>query len=601
MSDIYEPFYKLTGDRAAEAAFQDARNIDDNFIDRDQMIVDNFIAYGDAFALSLDPDLFEAPPRLRLNILAGVVDTVVAEVIRTRRRPMVVSRGCDWKKRRRCEMLTLWHDLLIEQERYEIEIAVRDAVICGMGFVLVEEGDDIPVLTRCFPGDIRFDDRACRGQEPRTIHYRRYIDADVLAAKFPDHADEIREANEPDPLYAWTMPINCTNVREVLYSWHLPSKKGAADGRFQVAIKGTMLLEEKWDKKRFRIATIRPVPGILGWWGEPIAKRAMPMQAELDKLLLRIQESVHLFAVPRVYTREQLPEGMNTNGYGLNIVCSEKPDFFIPQAMSPEVYQLVKDYINFIAQAIGASPFAAMSMKQPGIESAAGIRVTADIQSRRFIQLENAVSRAFVDLFYHSVDCMQDMAKDNKKLQSMFPQEKGIIEMKWSEMSLKETDFLVRVKDANALPDDASGRITTLNEMYTSGVIDGYDYWSSLSNPDVEAIRRKYTSPKDLVCMRLQDMLEGGDFVQPEPYLPHAEALKWAGEIIMQAEVEGAEEEGLAKCRQWWVRVRQEMLAMMAETAKAQTPPPAAQPMPPAMPMVQRVKYVPDHDRGRGD
>lgn len=547
----------------ANSCFTEADRINNDTLDRQQQMLESSAMYGDMAAwpgLSGVDRVLPMSRRISHNVIATATDALVAEVTQTRPRPMAVTVGGDFTAHVRARKLTNYWDAKFDQLNvYDIgRQAVRDSIVCGLGIIRpyrVRPGSkhDEVKCERIWPGSFLIDDRGAVDVHPRSCFIRRAIDRSYLEGLYPDKADEIQNARRPDERYGM-LYTGREDLVEVLEGWHLRSGPDATDGRHVICISTTVLHREDYDMEDFPLAFCRAVSPMRGFWGESIVRRAATAQFELNKLLRRVQESMHLHAVPRVFVNRGsgIVKPHFTNDLGILIEYDGAPPLFMtPNSMSADVYAHIDRLENWIYKEMGISQLSASSMKPAGLNSGRALRVYNDTQSRRFINLERSYEKMHCTLAQQMVELERQISEENPEHEVVY-ESRGIKEViPFTKIDLSSSVMMVRIFPTSALPTTPAAKLQALEEMVTSGMIDNETFLRMADVPDLDAVRDTVVAPQELLEKRFDEMLETGEYTMPEPYMDLTRGLKMCSLYIQKAEVKGAPEDRLELLRQW--------------------------------------------------
>ncbi len=534
-----KPFWEEPPEEQAKAIDRTARRYHDISVEWQEDCLRTTEVYGDYNLLrSIDPRLLDEPPDMNHNVLAGGVDTVVAEAIQQRYRALFVSKGGNYTQQRKAEYQTLAVDAHLQDIEEKLETAVRDGVLHGTGILLSypdpETGN--PTTERVWTPNMLMDDRSCIDNYPRTIIFRRFPDRYQTAWLYGRDDEETRKAilNEDmlDAYYGWAAPQDTDSIM-LYHTIRLPSGKGANDGMQVISTPSRILKVLGQEDPEYDITFIKPVPGQTGMRGISLAKRAIPQQLELNKLLYRIQTAIHLMSVPRWWVKQgmKIPEGYFRNEIGA--ICPYPGDAppipSTPPAMSNEVYTQVTTLIQYILESLGTNAMATQALKQPGIESGIAIMAMADLHSKRFIQLCRSVARAVVNLARIYVRIMKRSVKAGKTPDVFYFDAYGQARQKgWKDVDLDEDKYVIRPAAASSLPSDPAGRLEYLQKGVETGVYTPQEFWRMEPSADFKALVDEYTAPEKYI-ERTLDLVYENESVEnllPPRWINIAEAKK---------------------------------------------------------------------------
>lgn len=589
----------------ARHALEAARDVSDATRERQDAILAAFCMYGDSSALSGMSEAFERNDdgEITRNVLATATDTILSEVTQTRPRPMFVTIGGTWFDQQRARKLTHFCDALFSANDVHdlAEQATRDALITGLGILrpyICPITKKRVRIERIFPGHFLVDDRGAVSVVPRCYYVRHLVDRWHLAEIYPEHREVIEQDQGVDAM-AWYADVHRSrDVVEVIEAIHLPSRADKSDGRQVLVIKDAVLFDEPYEHDDPPFAFVRAIKPVSQFWGASLLMRAAPTQAELNKLLVRIQEAQHLLSVPLIFLPRQcgVTKAHLTNGIGncIDFDGPTPPVFYTPTAMGPEVYQYAEVLESKIYQQFMVSELSAKSVIPRGMGDASGraLQVYNDVQSRRFIGLERGFEGLHTTLALLVVRLEKQIANDHPDHEVAYADGGRTDLIKWSEIEIDDDRYRCDVFPASAFPRNPAAKIQMLQGMLSDGTIDLQAFYElALDVPDLEAIRNRIVAPIELIHKRLAEILYNGHYLAPEPYMDLKLALKEAALIAQRAEIEGAPEERLEDVRLFMADCKALMKQLAAE--EAASAPPGMPPMPPGMPPPGGESLVP--------
>lgn len=550
-------------DDKADKLFTEVDRISEDTIDRAQAVLEASALYGDLAYLPGYAGIERVLPmsrRISHNVIATATDALVAEVTQTKPRPMAITIGGDYTDHVRARKLTEYWDAKFQDANvYELgRQAVRDAIISGLGILRAyrarpgSESDRV-LVERIWPGSFIIDDRGAIDVIPRSCYIRRQIDRSYLENLYPDKEEDIQRARHPQEKF-WFTNVMRDDLVEVIEGWHLPSGPDGKDGKHTIAVSTAVLFDEDYDDDEFPLAFVRPVPPQRGFWGESIVKRAATAQFELNKLLRRVQESMHLHAVPRVFVNRGagIVKPHFTNDIGILIEYDGQPPVYMtPNSMGADVYAHIDRLENWIYKEMGISQLSASSLKPAGLNSGRALRVYNDTQSRRFINLERSYEQMNCSVAMQITALERDISIENPKHEVVYESRGQKMVIPFREIDLKKGIMRTQVAPTSALPTSPAAKLQDLQEMVAAGTIDQETFLTLADVPDFESIRETVVAPRELLAKRFDEMLETGNYTMPEPYMDLAMGMQMCALYIQKSEVKGASEDRIDLLRQW--------------------------------------------------
>lgn len=539
--------------------------------------------------------------RVTLNIVQSITDTMVARISRQQPKAKFLTSGGNWSQQRKARLL----EKFVEGQFYESNIykegtkVFLDACVTGTGVLKIFEHDKCIRAERVFPSEITVNnDEAIYGC-PRQLFQRKYIDRHALCAMYPDHRDHIMSLSAEDGM-PHRSGVYETDFVVVSEGWRLPSHVDADDGRHVIAVSNATLLDEPYKRDYFPFVFLHWSSRLLGFWGQGIAEQLMGIQYEINKILLEIQEQMHL-ATPKVLveTGSKISKAtINNRIWGLIEYSGTKPDFYVPRVVSGEIFAHLDRLVMRAYEIVGVSTLSAQSKKPAGLDSGIALREFHDIETERFYVVSKNYEDMFLTAAKHFVDLAKEIDARGDEYKILSHGDKEIEEIRWKDVDLEKSKYVMKIYPTNLLPTTPSGRLQTVQEMMVSGLIGRDEALSLLDYPDIESIGEIQNAPIDDVKMLVTAMLEKGEYHAPEPFMDLAMAIKMVTGAYLRAKIENAPEDRLDLLRRFIEQatdMKQEAeAATMYAMQAAQTPPmpPTASEPPPDMGQVLQLSQA---------
>lgn len=503
-----------------------------------------------------------------VNVVKSCIDTATSKIGKSRPRPLFLTDDGAYAQQQRAKKLTQFMDGQFDaMELYsKAAMAFRDGGIFGTGVLkfYVDKDRGMVNCEKVLVDEIKVDDGEAIYGKPQQIHQCKYINRDVLLEMFPRYENAIKAA----PLAFSSLPGQTTtpDLVKVIESWHLPSAKDADDGLHSICIETATLFSEKYEKLYFPFVFWHWTPRVAGFWGMGLAEELFGTQLEISRLLRNIQLAMHLVAVPRVWIANgSVVSTSHINNEIGSVVkyTGVEPKFFTPSAMSAEVYEHLRWLISSAYEQTGISQLSATSQKPAGLESAVALREYQDIESERFQVVGQRWEEFFLECAQIIVDMTKDMYADNKVNPKMKVAGKGFMSsVKWSEVDMKEDQYILRCFAANILPTQPAGRLQKVQELVQAGWITMEEGRKLVDFPDIDSTMNKELSSTDLIMKMIDAILNEGRWMSPEPEMNLEEARITAQKRIIEARLHNVNPD------------RIDMLTRWAESVKAMLPAP---------------------------
>jgi hypothetical protein len=365
----------------------------------------------------------------------------------------------------------------------------RDACIFGKGFVKVYAEGKRVKCERVFPWEILIDDAEAMYGEPRQLIQRKFIDRQVLLESFGD--TDARRKAILNAQTAGSEEIGRDRLAEqieVLEGWHLPSAKGAKDGRHVIAIEGCAFIDEEWTRDAFPFATYTLEDPVAGYWGTGMAKRLQGIQFEINRILDKIQKSMHYFGVPRIILPSGggVPKSHLNNDFGVILTVNggmeNAPVVVAPQTVHPELFQHLERLERRAYEEVGVSQLSAHGEKPAGLNSGIAIREVSDIESDRFVIASRRFEEFHIDVVRRGLDDVREIRGFTVDV----PDRNEKIEIRWKDVDLDDSAFVLQCFPASLLPQTPAGRLERVQELFGAGFVDQDTALELLDVPDLE-------------------------------------------------------------------------------------------------------------------
>lgn len=461
------------------------------------------------------------------NLIRAGVDTLAAHLCRDRPRHAVVTDGADFELQENAQGIERVLEaevkrLAIHRTRY---IQIRDAGVLGSGIVKIYEPDDDahPAIDRVRKDEIVVDEEEARDYAPRTIYQRRFVDRWMLIHRFPDHEEALRKANA-DQKWCSYRRMGRHQVA-LLEAWHLPSGKGAKDGRRVLCIEGADLVDEAWTKPYFPFLIWDWSPRFAGFWGSGIAEQGDPVQARVNRHDRFIAYSQDKIAVTKVYVQKGsgVTARMDNRVGAIIEVPGRPPAFETPQAVSPEIYQDRAAKRQMFFESLGISQLAAQA-KLPanfqGGDSKPALREYRDASSERHAPQDQDAEDLLLTYGDRILDIIEDIASRNGgHYKTTYVCADTREEIDWKEVAMARDQFSLVLQAANGLSRTVAGRRQEIEEDYASATITKEEYRKLRGYPDINAERAIEGAVMELADAIISGLVRGRSMAEigPEP------------------------------------------------------------------------------------
>ena len=521
-------------------------------------------------------------PRLTFNIIHSLCQAANSKISKHRPAISFLTEGGNYSQKRKSKLF----DKLMQGQFYSMKMypiaqrAFLDACITGTGIIkyYTEFGkikaERVPVT------ELTIDPLETEnGGSPRQMFQTRKVSSHVLAELFPEKRKEIMASRNAEPADDYEGETRSSDMVECHEAWHLPSGPGANDGRHVICTDTVTLQDSEFTKDHFPFTFIRWTENPVSFWGNGLAREVKGIQVEINKLLARIQEQMHL-ATPKVFiedTSKIVQSHLNNRIWGAIKYRGTPPQFFVPRSVSGEMFAHLDRLVERAYEMTGISQLAAQSKKPVGLESGRVLREFSDIESERFMVVGQAYEQMFLDASSQIIELIRDAHRDNDEyIVASFDKKTGLEKVNWEDISLENDEFIIQVKPIGALRQTPAAKLASVTEMTMNGLFTKEEAHQLLDFPDLEKANKLKNAHIEVLDMAIERMVEDGEYFPPEPYMNLELGIVRFQQAYNLAMMEDVDEENLELLRRW--------ISQAESLIKASQPPPPMPAAPAALP-----------------
>lgn len=525
--------------------------------------------------------------RISWNCVQSASDTVTSKMVKNKPRALFLTNGGDYKIQRQAKKLTQFVEgVFYENEAYKHGgQAFLDSTIWGDGITHVYSQDGRVKHERVIASELWVDDLDGFYGDPRSMHRVTNIDRAVLLAK----ADEWLQ-NEPEKrrkeVFQAIMDAPRANPDStsdfladtvtVAASWHLPSCEGANDGVYAISIQDCELFSCEWKRDHFPFARMVWCPRMYGYWSQGLAEQLQNIQLEINTLLQTIKQSFWKGGTFRVFlpTGSRVVKEHITNQIGSVVSYSgqQAPVVVTPPLVQPEIFEHLNSLWQKAFEQAGVSLLSAASQKPAGLNAAVALREFNDIQTDRFMKIGQAYEDYFMQLAKLDIETIRELADAHGGHYKVKVPIRGNVvkEIDWSEVNLRDEQFVMKCFPVSSLPQDPAGRLETLTEWVQAGWVSWREAKRLMDFPDLEALDSLQNASEEMLLDAIEHMIDDPKYVYvPENLDDLALAQELALEYIQRGKLQNMEEPILEKLRRFLAQV-QAMQQQAQQAAQAQ-------------------------------
>lgn len=463
--------------------------------------------------------------RPTFNVIQSAADTLISRISQNRPAPIFLTDNSDYRERRLAKQLNnfILGEFYQTKAYDKVCTMLRDALVEGTGCLKVYETPDHKVgLDRVLLTELLTDPTESIYGDPRTLFQLKLVDRQVLMESCPGFKKQIELAERAYPDNSADSSKTLADMVMVVEGWHLPSVPGAKDGRHTIACTGGIIFDEKYEKDKFPFVFLHYSTRLLGFWAQGLAEQLMGTQLEINSLLFTISKSIKLVGVPVVWIEEgsKVVKAHLNNEIGrIATYRGVKPIYETPQCVPQELYAQLQRLIDYGYQQCGVSAMQASANKPAGLNSGEAQRVYDDISTDRFASLSRKYDNIFVDLAYLMTDCAKDIAEEQGKYQTIFPDKNGTKQIDLPKMSILKNPFVIQCFNMSSLPRDPAGRMQKITEMIQSGMVTVKEGRRLLDYPDLDQVEKLANASEERIFQILDEIVEEGKYTPPDPFM----------------------------------------------------------------------------------
>lgn len=535
---------------------------------------------------------------LSLNVVRALCQTASAKLLETAPpRAQYVTDEADWDTQRRAKGTSqlaeaaLYRTAFDEQARGDTLLSAALGTACSK---ILEGHDGLPCVERVFPWELLVDSKDGFDGKPRSLYQIAPIDREALRARFaPEDDDESEEAHalraaieeaEGAGLDATESDDSVIDEVVLLEAWHLPSSRGAGDGRHVIFTDHGILVDEPWEESSFPFAFFRWTRPLTGFWSPGVGDEIWTLQYEINLVLERIRQMLHTVAVPRVWLEEgsaASPASLTNEILARHYYRGAKPIIETARAVAPELWQYLEYLWSKAYALLGISELAASAMKPAGVDSGKALRIYADLTSGRLRGWSLAWQAYYLQVSEQLVALLRRGSRRGRaELSYLDPQSRRLRRVRVADVALKEGTYAVQCLPVSSLPSTPAARVQVLDEWLNSGLVDVPTYKRLLDVPDLGAETALELAPTEACEASIWAVLYGDDDEaaqarRPGKYDDPAVWLSRGPRHLLRAQMAGCPEDRIVLLEEMLAEAAaldEERRAAMAAEAGASAP-----------------------------
>lgn len=521
---------------------------------------------------------------LPLNVVRNCCNTVTSKIAKDRPKATFSTDGASRESKNKARLLEQWGEGFMYRESvYKLTpLSFLDATIFGTGYIKVFPNRNLrrPTVERVFPPNVIVDSVEGFEKNPRNLYQTAFVDKFELASLYPRKASDIVELapqdlsdHEAEDYLEDSSTDSTGDMVEVIEAFHLPSCKGAGDGRHVMCVGDIVLLDEAWAYDYFPYAVMRWTETPVGWEGMGLAEELRGPQMEINVLLRKIKTAFQMLANPYILAdrASNIQKGSVTDIPGSFLFYNGKePRVATFQTVHPEVFGHLDRLYRLAYEITGVSQMAAASKVPTNLESGRALLVHHDVQSDRFA----SVSRAWEEFHMDIVRLGVRAAKQIKGYKVKVFGKDGYKELEFNkDIDLDEDSWVMKVFPTSLLSGTPAGKLDMAERLISMGLVtDKEEMLELLDSPDLRGHIERRTAHRRLIERICKRILDGGKFEPPEAAMDLEMAKRIAQDMYLEAREAGVSRVKLGALNEWifqCVRLQGMMMAPAAPMGPA--------------------------------
>ena len=503
---------------------------------------------------------------------ANVIDTVVTKVCKSRIVPMALTSGGSYGDRRKAKLFNrlisglFWESGVFENDyRWSTDCLVKD---CGAAKVVARGGR--VVVERLDPDSLYWDPaEAYLTGKVRTIYEESFIDRFRLLellkewdADTPEnvkHVQEVLYESTDDPMYASAHNVDLVRVRE---AWHLPSGKGAKDGKHCVTVKDLTLVMEDYDEESLPHELLTNKLPVYGLTSPPLMAKIIGPQREYNRLMESFRNAHATLGRPSVFLRRQANiNKAEVDDVAGSFIMVDDPATDVrewnPQPLHPQNYDWAQNILSNMEK-VASVPETNLAGKPPeGISAAKALQLLDDIVAEKLTQFIRAREKFYCNIAEKCLQVSRRLAGSGGtyKVLAETGEHRELEEVNLADCDIPIGSYRLKVFPTSFLSQSPSARYEFLSEMRQRGDIDELEFRQLVDMPDLDAENDLETATVDIIDQCVEAILSRGLAFTAEAFDDHVLIVQRGSKAYNLARLR-APEQGTKEYKQHRERLR---------------------------------------------
>lgn len=498
--------------------------------------------------------------RLPLNMAKTMVDAVFSRITRPGISVEFLPTGGNPSLRQKSKQLTQFVDHMTHKNdiRREEKRCIKDALVYNVGILKTYAHDKAKCVMneRIHPRNILVDpvetENGCR---PSHIYQKQFVAKSKLKKMFPQHEAVIDSVGRIDTNkytdFASREP-ELAGLVEVVEGWKRESWDKAGDGKHIMFIDGQVLDLSEWvGDFPFSFVHWKDDPEV-GFFGTSLVEELVGPHTNLNTCILQANLTVETMPKPYMLIPEdsEINVGSIANVHGIIIKYSgREPKIIMPQSVPADIVNYALQQWQWGLQVSGLQPLGMPEKMGNQIETGKGVANIVDIQSTELAPAFTARSDFRVRIAEQNIIAGNDLDEmlDGGYKVVLRKDRRTVKGIDWSEIAIdpKDDSFVIQAQPISSLSSHFGTRLAEVKELLAAGLIPMSRAFKLLDVPDLDGEMKIQNASLDLIERIMEDILDEGKYVAPEPTMDLTLALKVSQKYINFAQVMEAPDENL--------------------------------------------------------
>jgi hypothetical protein len=468
-----------------------------------------------------------------------VIDEVTARIIKSHPRAQFLPNGADQEIQRRAEMMERWNDSQVYQH-YQSEIfedVIKDACIYGLGAMkIVPSTKESRIdVHRVHPSHLFVDMNETIDHKATRLHLRNRVKKDTLKLFYPKLTDLIDKATRIESVLTYEDEYPETGDAEgqsidLIQSWHLPSFKGAKDGRYVVWISSAVISSEPYQRRTYPLC-------FFNWKRDPtntfygvgLAEDLLGIHLDANVTLNRVNTAIEKAAVPRMAYREgSIADAHLRSVPGLKTPYTgdTPPTFFLDNSVPQDLLIYVREHEARAYKISGLGSAQAFGERVPsGVETGRAVENFFNVESVPFATQLRKFEYFIEDVANANVAAGKEISERDPEWQVVIDNDRHTIEsIPWKDIAMdpREDSFVIRAVPGSMLPELPAARLNYVQQLIAlvpSLQMNEQLIVKLLGVTDIKSFRDLFTAQKENGESMIGLALRENVYTAPSPFM----------------------------------------------------------------------------------